>query len=395
MRKDYKYRKYDLKYAPPLIELNDPPYFAEDLYELIGSKDFVATFVFKQDSNSQKRFGDMVTGTIFYPKGEREKIQHCIREKSAYENVTLKIEIVLPDIDKKAAEELKYGGVPILDIQNITIVPYRREEKTENGNKKIPVVEIPVSKEQLRFIDQDILWQNMLASKLNAGIYLIPEEKAHLIGITLAINDNRIDTRLIEYLGFTIDTLQTSSSIWYHYYQVKKRRKTITVEEERILAEIEAIDITDKTILLARELTKGHAPGEAISPSQDQLSTILTSLENFRPKVLVPIKRQIWWNAESYLHIVLRHVKDFQLGRINLGKTPFPYDFKQLELLIQKVIDTIKEEIKAYFDSASGKKHFHRNGRMAVYFNGDYYALEIEPDGLLKSIYIVEQVDPT
>jgi len=57
-----------------------------------------------------------------------------------------------------------------------------------------------------------------------------------------------------------------------------------------------------------------------------------------------------------------------------------------LKTLIQKLLDLIEEEIEEHFRINKNKK-FYRSGKRAIYFNKDYYSLDIDTDGKIISFY--------
>ena len=69
-----------------------------------------------------------------------------------------------------------------------------------------------------------MLHQNYLISKVNSGINLVQYEKEQLIGITLAFNNGRIDSRILKHLGFNENDLKENLNIWRQIYEVKERR---------------------------------------------------------------------------------------------------------------------------------------------------------------------------
>ena len=112
----------------------------------------------------------------------------------------------------------------------------------------------------------------------------------------------------------------------------------------------------------------------------------MSSLSEFEPSILLYGKRQIFWDVASYLHIVLRHVRQLQIGHFK-HKTPFPYKCEDVQNLIEKVLGTIEGEIKRHFEEKLGRD-FKKVGRMSVLFNGDYYCLQIDKDGRLVTLYV-------
>lgn len=391
MKRDYKFNVIDLPNFPPLMEIIDPPYFQEDLYELIGSKGFVATFIFREGTETLNRYGYSITGQIFYAKGVKEKIEASIKDGKDYADEYLKVKVILPRLDQAEIDDIKYKGFPIEHIQSINFVPYKREPEIKSNLKVVPnVIKIPVSKTNFN-VDEEVFYQNIILRKLSSETELIQEEKAQFIGSILAMNQNQIDQELLISLGYTIEKASDDRRIWYHYYKTKKKRNILSKEEVNNCKNVEFEDLLEKINLLIKELVKGHKPGEAISISNEQIIAIIQSLKNFHPRVLIPTKRQIWWDTKSYLHIVLRHVKDFQIGKLNECKTPFPYAFEELELLIRKVIESVIGEIEAHFEIQKIPSNFYRVGKMSIPYNEDFYSLHIREDGLLENFHIVEE----
>jgi len=98
-------------------------------------------------------------------------------------------------------------------------------------------------------------------------------------------------------------------------------------------------------------------------------------------------KKQIYWDVDSYLHIVMRHVKDYQVGNFK-KKTPFSYKVGDLKTLIEKVIQRVEDEIRIHF-SNNPDSEFSRHGNWAVEFNGDHYNLKIDTKGRLVQFHSV------
>lgn len=375
---------------PTFFEFYGPDFFAEDLYEIAGSFDYVVTFVFKHGSDSYIKFGEMVTGSIFYPKGEREQIEEHIRDRKEYTNQIIKLEVIcFSDINKEVADKLKYEGFPCTDLSSLSFVKFSSFSPYKSSViKKIPnIIKIPVSSEYLTKINFDIISNNLIVSKVKSGTILIDEERAEYVGNYLARHNNEIDLELLKMFGYDEKSANNDKTITYHYLVSKERRNCISESEKQYLSNLKNEIYMNNLNLLANELTSGFKTGEPIISPKNKMEFILKALKIFRPKVLYPIKRQIWWDLQSYLHIVFRHVKDFQFGKYQ-DKTPFPYELVELESLIIIIIESILDEIKNHFSNPSQEKTFYRTGKMCVYYNGDYYSIRICPNGRLETIYV-------
>lgn len=83
--------------------------------------------------------------------------------------------------------------------------------------------------------------------------------------------------------------------------------------------------------------------------------------------------------------IALGHIREMQVGSL-AAKTPIPYRAKDLEMLIEKILATVPEDIHSHFDE-SPSKVFYRAGARSVYFHDDYYSFHINPDGRLINFH--------
>lgn len=137
---------------------------------------------------------------------------------------------------------------------------------------------------------------------------------------------------------------------------------------------------------MLKEIKRSGINSEELAESSTIFETIIPSLFNFEPAILLYGKKQIYWDIDSYLHIIFRHIKDLQIGYFK-NKSSFPYKFEDLRMLIEKVLGKVKDEIKKHFEEKSGKD-FKRVGKMSVFFNDDYYSIQIDKQGRLVNIYI-------
>lgn len=389
MQNNYEIIDYS-GFGIPFVEVYGDTFAYLDLYELVGKQQFMTTFNFKKNSKAYSVYGDSVIGTIYYNCKINKKLQeNCKFEDESY---FLKIHVVVPPSEKMSIEKIEslkyeYGGFLISDIEFISFLPYQRElERHATGEKKVP--NIIYLKVDCSTIDPDTLRQSYLEQKYNDDMELVYFEKEQLIGITLALNEKRIDSRILEHFGFTLDDVSKDMNVWYHFYQTKERRNALLEADKQKYIEIQEILNTEKFNKIMRELLESGVKAEVLKNTGKILPEIINSCLSFKPSILLHGKKQIYWNLDSFIHILMRHVKDYQLGNFK-KKTPFSYKEKDLKDLIEKVLACVKEEYKEHILKKPGSL-FSRQGRWAVLFNGDYYNLRIEPDGRLSQFHPLE-----
>jgi hypothetical protein len=368
------------------IQVSGECFCHEDLYELIGKNRFMSTFEFRHGTEARSKYGESVTGVIFYSKDEADILKNLNQDEAKTSQGLLKIHSPMPNLTQAQREDLKYGGVAVADIHHISFLPYTRDEgRYQTGEKVVPnVIEIPC--EDNSRVDYDNLYRHYIASKINSKTELIPYEKEKFIGIMLGINNGHVDSRLLNLLGFEPEDARNNLNICYHRYKTRERRGTISEEEKAKLADLEFIRWSNTMIKFLGEIKKSGVSSKGLLGNEPVIRTILSSLSRFEPDILLYGKKQVYWDIDSYLHITMRHVKQLQLGHFK-DRTPFPYRFEDLETLIHQVLGTIEHEIERHFSEKPGK-NFLRLGKMSVFFNGDYYCLQINKEGRLVTLYV-------
>jgi len=385
MKNEYKVIDYTDLGLPTIVVYGNRFHY-QDLYELVGKNQFMTTFNLKKQSESFNEFGDLVLGVIYYDRKILAELDESIISGREINISKIRIDSPHSELTKEKKGDLKYDGINVDDIESVSFFLYTRKTETyETGEKKVPnIIEIEIDSGG---IDVDILNQSYLVSKHNSGTTLIQYEKEQLIGITIAINNGRIDSRILNEFGFTKDDLNTNLNIWMSLYKVKERRNQLTDFDKKNFDCIKNILLLEKFSKATKELGNAKMPRSWGDYEMLILKKIFKSVKEFTPSILMHGKKQVYWDIESYIHIALRHLKDLQLGSFVL-KTPFPYRTNDLKKLIEKVLDRIEEEIRQYLIS-NPEIEFKRVGKMAVFYNGDYYNLRIKPDGRLIQFHMI------
>ena len=343
-----------------------------DIWALVGEKARVATFTFAAESVSWRAYG-----RNFYSRDEREDAPGSLDPS------VLRLETAMRDVSAENQRSLKYAGVPISEITAIQFTPLERPvEWHASGEKKIPsVIEIPLDLDP--WVDTERIAQNYLISKHNSGVELAPYEKAQLVGSILAFNSGSINGQIAEQFGFDRDAVQNNPEVRWHYLSIKQRRKVALTEPEQAwLEHLKERRRHDAIMGVMQEYKRcriDRLDATAIWPS---LERVLRSAIDFRPSVLLHGKRQVYWDLTSYAHIALRHVKGMQVTE----GTTLPYLAEDLEMLIEKVLGRVEDEIKDHLQGKPGKAFF-LAGRRSVYFNDDFYSFHLDGSGRLANFH--------
>ncbi len=393
MKNNYRIIDYKV-FGLPQIEVYGDQFCFLDLYELVGKHQFMTTFNLKKDSESYTKYGVSVLGVIHFNHTTLKAIETSDKKVLDLENV--QIDSAAFELSQDVLGDLKYEGIKISDIEFISFLPYALDtELHDTGEKKVPnIVNVEVDFKELK-IDADQLQLSFLTMKNNDGVELIDYEKEQIIGLTLGMNDGHIDSRVLAHFGFDKDSMENNLNIMSCYYGVKDRRKTLSNKQKERYLEIQNILNMQKTIMVLQEMAeilKSKVNADELKLIKEStLKLIMDAAIKFRPSVLLHGKKQIYWDLESYLHIVMRHVKHYQTGNFK-EKTLFSYKPEELKDLIERVINRVKNEYIAHVLKYPDR-NFTRQGKMAVQFNGDHYNLRVAPDGRLIQFHALEAIN--
>ena len=362
------------------IEVNGDEFHYLDLFEMVGRQQFMTTFNLRKGSEARNEFGESALGVIYYESRVLKKLNDNKKDDIDFD----KIRIDSPDIRLSLTKrnELKIGGIKATDIESITYFHFNKKtEIYDTGEKKVPnIVEVPIGK----ISDVDIMSRNHLVDKHNRGDKLFQFQKEELIGVTLGM-DGHIDSRILNAFGFDEDSMRKNLNIWIHHYKFKERRGKLSNEEKKIYKDIQNIQMTRRFEQFSKELKKSGTTTEEIGKNIDALKKIMESCLSFSPDLLLYGRIQVYWDIESYLHITMRHIKEYQLGK-NKEKTPFLYRASDLKKLIKKVLDLVHDEYETHI-SEKPDVRFYRSKDWAIFFNGDHYTFTIDPSGRLVQFH--------
>lgn len=355
------------------------------LYRLLGKNDQPLTICFKTESKFAKELSPNIVATLDYTQKERKLFDsNDDAFINTYSKDIIKVNILDPVIDIDRIMKYKLDGIKLSEIDKVLYFPLMsNQEKQEFSIKSVPNI-IKISYEPKGKYDYENLFLRLCSRLIAENKPLLYNEKMEYLGIQAAFHDKKMSSTLLKILGITLDELTKNPLFWVSYYKTKEVAEALSDEENQSYTDYKAIIWYDKLILLAKEITKAGKL-ENNDNTNEKIRIIGKEIENFKVERL-NIDPLIYWDLESYLHIVLRHFKETKIGMNNQVKTEIPYKLEDLRALIEKIIYDNMEEIEHHFNKKNSKKFF-RSGPRAIYFNQDYYSIDIEPDGRIKAFY--------
>jgi hypothetical protein len=364
----------------------------ENIYYQVGQYDRYAVFDFYFNSNAHKTYGNTVHGLIIYTPAERLILEEAIQPGNASNNDG-QIHLDASLKDDILNNKLRIEGFRASDVARLSAVdsgPIRKAYGVD-GVKEIPNTitinftpsfEGPFAQELLNF-----------ENRIRDGLPLIPYEQRKYLSLKFLTNPShdlleevRNDLIDIETGKFYNDVTIT----WYGYYHniVDKENEAVIQiltnalnkrRAERIYYITQHLGISTKLLDNLKEKNPN---------SWKQLINVII---NFEPCTLEiwGWTHPVWWNFERFIHIYLRHYKDFFIEGSSKGQgTGFQYHYRDIRRLICIVIRNNQADIEKCLING---KPFNKYGEQGYYYNGNYYTFKIEKDGRLTQFHPQEQ----
>jgi hypothetical protein len=358
---------------------------SEEIFFQFGQFDKFVSIRFHLHSDAFSKYNS-VMGCFKYSLPERQLMQKLI-EKNRIERTERFVRFEpseLSELNKYQRIELDKTGFNTSDIYSISSLNLPVENRfAKNDLKEIP----NTLNVQFDFSDINICRLELLnlSNRLKRNFGLIPEELDKYFGYSLYFDPERIsDEKLFELMDFEKGQLKDEVL----YYKLKAEiYENKLIEFPKEFKELSKKIISYKAKVLRLELQKSSEKINKIGVKyKDSLYSIFGICVNFETESLIQREFPIWWDFERFIHIYLRHVKETKIGERFESKTIFQYKFKDIRRIIEIVLKSIYEEILIHFKD-NPVKNFKRLGTRCVYFDGNYYRIEIEPNGRLINFH--------
>ncbi|MEI6122152.1 MAG: hypothetical protein WCQ95_00850 [Bacteroidota bacterium] len=364
----------------------------EELYSMYGQ--FENRFVgieFHKLSDSAKKFGRNIGGIIVYKKSEREELDKIINSGNISRTDGLvKMEVTSNyNMSKEQYDELLNNGFNCRDIYQISSsnIPVQKSFKIE-GLKEIPhTLNInidPTGIEPLK------IFMGLCTRRIKMGKKLIHNEWCKLYGYLLyyepeIIKSESITKKFIDKNG------NKDRKVRFYELFAKLFNKDFKKEEVLEFGDL-LLERSENRIEIIKDEIK-----KSMNISTDEFSkkhpiiweSIRSSAAIFEEESLEYLETiiPIYWDFRGYLHIYLRHCEELQIEGHFENKTKFQYNQKDIRNVLEIAIRKLYKSINARLSSG---KDFRIYGDQSLYFNGNYYALRIEPDGRIDSFFPYE-----
>jgi hypothetical protein len=359
----------------------------EEIYSMYGQYDTFVSLEFKYGSDAYEKFGESLMGTFKYTLEQRENLEEKLSSKKiprSSKRITFEPSSLYDKLTEEQKIYLDKTGIKNADICCISSYNKPRQNTfAQKGEKDISnQMEIKIN---WNAKDTYLVALGLYKTRLHNGEILTDIEKNHYYALRLYFEQDTLTKEENKFI-FDEQTKEIKPTIREKYLDIKwEVEGKLSKEENEEIKELWHLQWENNKNILKKEIQRSGNTLKEL-PVKLQMELIVMSC-SFKGEVLLPyIKPAIWWNIERFLHIFIRHFADLQPDGNFKNKTVFQYKYKDIKRVICNVIKSIEKEIEEWFKN-NPDKTFKRIGKQSVYYNGNYYRVDIEPSGKLLTFH--------
>lgn len=354
-----------------------------EIYEYAGAKDCVATLTLSQ--KSAKVFGESLTVVFVYYQKDRMTLE---KDRMALNDISkVKAKELLGELNETLYAKLLKDGIPTKDIIEMLVGPASEENNTYGSSllRKPKVLEIPIEHEGSG--DDVYFMYGALCHFIADGIELTPEEHNEYLAYKMVLEREKLTEKEREEI-FDENGAIVNQEVGYFWLLWKKETGKMTEKNKTDLMQLSQNRIANRFGLSDKELRNMGLSFEKLVKSYPEKAALLFSkiISFHEHRYNVVGKHLLYMSFESFLHIYLRHVKELTIENQFGERSKFQLAEKDLKATMDIVLGALNDEYQTYKDEHPNNRFF-RKGNMAYYYNGDYYDVDILPDGQIGSFY--------
>lgn len=278
-------------------------------------------------------------------------------------------------------------GIPTKDIISMLVLPLNRENNIFSSilMREPNVLEIPF--ENKLNGDEIYCIYGLLSHYIEEEIAITPEEYNLYLAYKLILEPQSLTTEEIAIIYNDNDQI-VNKEVAYFFLLWKKKVGNISEKDYNVLMEISEDRLAYRYEIADKELQKMGLSFDKLLKMYPEKAAFLfrKMLEFHECRYNITGKYLLYMNYESFLHIYLRHVKELAVENQFSERSKFQLDEKDLKYTMNIVLRNINKEYQKFKDENPNKRFFCK-GNMAYYYNGDYYDIDVAPDGRLASFY--------
>ena len=365
------------------------PFTIEEIYKLAGRDDKVAVVDFIIYSESSKTYALNITVVFVYDQFEREGLEKAFREENETKT-NGKVKARYLTGDKLTAEQINLllkEGVNSEDIRSLFVGRGHENVFHEEKVRTIKTMQIPVEREAK---GGDFDWMyGFKKSLVKKGIGLHPDDREWYLAMKKFYNEAELTK---EETSEIYENGVMRPKIEIKYLEIKLEKEIISEEEKKKFDLLLNDSLKENFKILKKEINSAGLSLDRLAKENFPLyKHLIQGIGRYIPhKLNVSGKKPVYLDWKGYLHIFLRHVKEFEIGEQSKGKTKFLLHPKDVIMVMGNVIKSVDNEIQEFW-KANPDQRFGRYRNRTLFFEGDYYTFHVEADGRLSTFFKSEK----
>lgn len=360
--------------------------FSQDqLYSYGGREDSVFTLTLGEGTASYQKYGGIITVCFVYTLKERNALEenvHALDEKDK-----ANARLLVPKLGNELVEELLYVGINPQDIVSMTVLPSMEENNTfPSKEKRSPkVLEVPFEAEGG---GRDIYWMYAFLKKQKAdGVGFMPEDEAEYLAYKLVLDKEEL-TDEEKRVVFDAEGRICNNAVSYYYLLWRKDAGILKEDQIDLLRKLKLNQLYDRTALVDQVLKDLGMNVEIFTKKFPiQAGFLMEKMLSFHDVSFNSTGRfPLYMNFKSFLHIYFRHTEELNVSTQFYNRDKFQLEEKDIVTVMNIVMNALNDEYQSYKEK-NPEGRFFRSGKMAYYYNGDYYNVDVNPNGSISTFY--------
>ena len=356
-----------------------------DIYELAGKNDNVVNLLLRKDSESSQLYGEDLTVCFVYTLKERQALEND--KNSLNEEHYVKANDLLCELGEDERNRLVTKGILLEDIVELLVSPNINKHNIFTSKDKRDIntlnVEMSVSSN-----GGDITWMYGFLKKMkDDGVALTPEEIADYLAYKMILDKANLTEeekcRIFDEEGAVKD-----NDVSLAYLLWKEQAGLLKDNDVENLIELKKIQFHERFYKTGKELEKmGLSWVKLAQNSVEKASLLLKKVIGFHEiRYNVTGNHLLYCNFDSFLHVYLRHVEELKVSNQFENRDKFQLHEEDVMTVMGHVMRALNDEYQKYKDEHPDGR-FYRAGKMAYYYEGDYYNVYVNPDGSISTFY--------
>ena len=356
-----------------------------DIYEIAGKNDNVTNLLLRKNSESSQLYGENLTVCFEYTLKERQTLEND--KNSLNDELYVKAKDLLCELGTDERNMLATKGILLEDIVEMVVSPNINEHNTfackDKRDIKTLKVEMSASNN-----GGDIVWMYGFFKKMmDDDVALTPEEIADYLAYKMIIDKDNLTEEEI-YRIFDEEGAIKDNDVALAYLLWKEQANLLKDKDVGNLNVLKKMQFHERFLKTEKELENmGLSWKKLAQYSVDKASLLYKKVAGFHEiRYNITGRHLLYCNFDSFLHVYLRHVEDLKVPNQFVNRDKFQLHEEDVMTVMGHVMIALNDEYQKYKDEHPNGR-FYRAGKMAYYYNGDYYNVYVNSDGSISTFY--------